>query len=526
MSLDKWLPKDSKQKKNNKNIKPIEKRISLSELEQYLFEAANIIRGPIDKADYKSYIFPLLFFKRISDVYDDEFQQALKESEGDMEYATFAENHRFQIPKDHHWRDIREKVKDIGKELTKSFRDIEKANPDTLYSIFGDTQWTNKEKLPDRLLKKLIEQFSKYNLSNSFVKSDIAGQAYEFIIKKFADLSKKKAGEFYTPRNVIKLMTLILDPSENDSIYDPACGTGGMLLEAVNHIKRKNGDIRRLKIYGQEKNLTTSSIARMNLILHGLDDFKIECEDTLINPIFIDKEDKLMKFDQVIANPPFSMKKWGAKFWENDKFGRNFGVIPPPNIGDYAWVLHMIKSMNQKKGKMAVILPYGALISRTKAENEIREEIVNLDIIESIIGLSQKLFYGTPLAACILVFNYNKKEKNKIFFINASKFFWIGKNQYLLTEEHIQKIYQIYSNFSNQINYSYLATINEVVENSYDLNPLLYIKNSLLINQESLKEIYLEYKLNIENCFSLFYELSQKLNGGSIVKHENHTENS
>lgn len=256
-------------------------KITLSELEQYLFEAANILRGPVEHADFKTYIFPLLFFKRISDVYNEEFHQALEESDGDIEYALFAENHRFQIPEECHWKDVRETTINVGKALTKAMREIEKKNLNTLYGIFGDAQWTNKERFSDALLLTLIEHFSKYKLSNSNVEPDVAGRAYEYLIKKFADMAKKKAGEFYTPRTVIKLMIMILEPKEGERIYDPACGTGGMLLEAINFVSKTSGDFRTLKLFGQEKNLTTSSIARMNLILHGIEDFTILRGDTL-----------------------------------------------------------------------------------------------------------------------------------------------------------------------------------------------------------------------------------------------------
>jgi len=348
-------------------------KITLSELEQYLWEAANILRGPVDASDFKTYIFPMLFFKRISDVYDEEFQEALEESEGDIEYAYFAENHRFQIPEGCHWNDVREKTINVGQALSHALRQIEKANPDTLYGIFGDAQWTNKERFPDRLLLKLIEHFSAHNLSNSNVEPDIAGQAYEYLIKKFADIANKKAGEFYTPRSVVKLMTMILDPDERDSVYDPACGTGGMLLEAANRVKSKSGDIRTMKLYGQEKNLTTSAIARMNLILHGLEDFKIVRNDTLRSPSFYDG-DNLAKFDCVIANPPFSLKNWGVELWMNDPFGRNFAGLPPKTNGDYAWIQHMLSSMVKPTGRMAVVLPHGALF-RMGAEGRIRKKI-------------------------------------------------------------------------------------------------------------------------------------------------------
>jgi type I restriction enzyme M protein len=242
---------------------------TLGQLESHLWEAANILRGPVDAADFKTYVFPLLFFKRISDVYDEEYAAALAESDGDEEYALFPQNYRFQIPSSCHWNDVRVVTTNVGQALQKAMRGIEKANPETLYGIFGDAQWTNKDRLPDSLLRDLLEHFSRIALGNKMAQADILGQSYEYLIKKFADLTNKKAGEFYTPRSIVRLMVNILDPKEGESIYDPACGTGGMLLEAVHHVRENHGDDRTLwgKLFAQEKNLTTSAIARMNLFL-------------------------------------------------------------------------------------------------------------------------------------------------------------------------------------------------------------------------------------------------------------------
>ncbi len=261
-------------------------RITLPELEQYLAKAADILRGSIDQADFKAYIFPLMFFKRISDVYLEEFEQALDESGGDHEFAAFAENHRFAIPAGNIWGDVRNYTENIGTALQTAFREIEKANPETLYGIFGNANWTNKDKLPDRKLADLIEHFSTKTLSNANVAPDVFGNAYEYLIKRFADQSNKKAGEYYTPRSVVGLLINILDPKEGESVYDPACGTGGMLIEVIEHVKAAGGSPKTLwgKLYGQEKVLATSAIARMNLLLHGVEDFKIVREAPCATP--------------------------------------------------------------------------------------------------------------------------------------------------------------------------------------------------------------------------------------------------
>src|SRR5262249_47916541 len=297
----------------------------------------------------------------------------------------FPESHRFQIPESCHWRDVRETATNVGTALQRALREIEKANPENLYGVFGDAQWTNKERLSDALLKDLIEHFSELSLGNRNVTSDVLGDAYEYLIKKFADATNKKAGEFYTPRSVVRLMIEMLNPKEGENIYDPACGTGGMLLAAVQHVKDAHGNVKRLwgRLFGQEKNLTTSSIARMNLFLHGIEDFKIVRGDTLRNPAFYEL-DHLLTFDCVIANPPFSLEKWGEDVWTKDPFGRNFAGLPPSSSGDYAWVQHMVKSMAEVSGRMAVVLPQGALF-RKGVEGEIRKKLLEMDLIEAVI---------------------------------------------------------------------------------------------------------------------------------------------
>lgn len=462
-------------------------KLSLNKLEQYLSKAAWILKGPVDAADFKIYIFPLLFFKRISDVYDEEYQIALKESEGDKHYAELAELHRFIIPKKCHWKDVREVTTNVGKALQFAFREIEKANQHLLYGIFGDAPWTNKEKLPDALLINLIEHFSQYNLSNETVDADILGQSYEYLIKQFADLTNKKAGEFYTPRSVVHLMGLIIDAQEGESIYDPACGTGGMLLECVNHLQHEGRDYRTLKMYGQEKNLTTSSIARMNMFLHGIEDFQIIRGDTLRQPGHL-QNDALMQFDCVIANPPFSLKEWGAEQWINDPFGRNIAGVPPKGNADMAWVQHMIKSMKKRSGRMAVVLPHGALF-RKGAEGRIREELIKKDLLEAVIGLGGNIFYGTTLAACILVFKASKAKdrKNEVLFIDASEQIRVGRAQNYLEEKHVDAIYNWYTKYKSVKNFAKKVSLDDIKQKDYNLNIPLYIEKEVVDNLPTLE---------------------------------------
>lgn len=449
-------------------------KITLSKLEQYLSKAAWILKGPVDASDFKIYIFPLLFFKRVSDVYDEEYENALEESNGDVEYASLPEFHRFIIPEDCHWNDVRSTTSNVGLAIEQALRGIEQANQEFLYGIFGDAQWSNKNKLSDRLLLDLIEHFSQYTLSNSNVEADMLGNAYEYLIKHFADLTNKKAGEFYTPRSVVRLLGLILDPTEGESIYDPACGTGGMLLECVDHLQGKGKDYRTLKLFGQEKNLTSSSIARMNMFLHSMEDFQIAREDTLRHPAFFDG-DGLKQFDCVIANPPFSLKDWGAENWINDPYGRNIAGVPPKGNGDMAWVQHMISSLNAN-GRMTVVLPHGVLF-RKASEQRIRQALLEMDLLEAVIGLGANIFYGTQLAACVLVFKKQKEDnkKSKVLFIDGSNQVRVGRAQNFLEEEHVNQLFGWYCNYEDVENYVKLVDIQQIIDNDYNLNIPLYI---------------------------------------------------
>ena len=467
--------------------------MNLSQLEQYLSKAAWILKGPVDASDFKVYIFPLLFFKRISDVYDEEYTQALKDSEGDEEYALLPEFHRFEIPEGCHWNDVREQTTNVGLAIEKALRGIEQANQNHLYGIFGDAQWSNKNKLSDRLMVDLIEHFSQYDLGNQSVEVDLLGQAYEYLIKHFADLTNKKAGEFYTPRSVVHLLGLILDPHSGETIYDPACGTGGMLLECVNHLREQGEDYRTLKLFGQEKNLTSSSIARMNMFLHGIEDFQIYRGDTLRKPAFFEA-DGLKTFDCVIANPPFSLKDWGADAWANDPFGRNIAGVPPKGNGDMAWVQHMISSMNAK-GRMAVVLPHGALF-RKGAEGRIRQALLEQDLLEAVIGLGQNIFYGTQLAACVLVFKKAKDEarKNKVLFIDGSDQIRVGRAQNYLEPEHVQQLFTWFQDGVDVENYVHSADMAEILENDFNLNIPLYVEKIIEDNLPSVEEALADLK--------------------------------
>lgn len=489
--------------------------ISLSLLESHLWESANILRGPVDAADFKTYIFPLLFFKRICDVWDEEYEEIVADT-GDAELALFPESHRFQIPDECHWNDVREVSANVGTALQHAMREIEKANPDSLYGVFGDAQWSNKDRLSDALLKDLIEHFSRISFGNKNISSDVLGDAYEYLIKKFADATNKKAGEFYTPRSVVRLMIDMLDPKEGETIYDPACGTGGMLLAAVQHVHERHGDVKRLwgKLYGQEKNLTTSSIARMNLFLHGIEDFQIVRGDTLRNPAFFEG-DRLATFDCVIANPPFSLEKWGEEMWINDPFGRNFAGLPPSSSGDFAWVQHMVKSMADGSGRMAVVLPQGALF-RKGAEGDIRQKLLEMDIVEAVIGLAPNLFYGTGLAACILVLRKRKptERKHKVMIADASRLFRRGRAQNYLEPEHAVEIQGWFEKFQDVQDSVRIVGIDEIKAEDWTLNISRYVLPLLQEDIPPLPDAIAAFKDALTRCREAEERLAQVMTEG------------
>ena len=472
------------------------RKLTLKELEHQLWMAAHIITGPIDASDYKTYIFPVLFFKRINDVYDEEFEKA-KESR-DEYIARAPEQHRIQIPEDCLWKHVLSTTKDVGKALQDAFRGVEKANPDHLFGIFGDAPWTNKERLPDSLITQLLNHFHQIPMGVKNVRDDDMGRAYEFLIKKFADKANKKAGEFYTPRAIVRLMVNVLDPKADEIVYDPACGTGGMLLETFHHVQERGEDTRRLKLKGQEKNLTTEAIARMNLFLHGMEDFEIKRGDTLRAPKFTDG-DELETFDCVIANPPFSLADWGHDSWSADQYNRHvYGVAPQKN-GDFAWIMHMYASMRDNKGRMAVVAPHGVLFRRG-SEAKIREALIKNGALEAVIGLAGNLFYGTGISACILVLRKDKKTLNRkeILFINADEIYTKGRAQNTMSETQADEIYNIYKcqhEAPEEIEgVSRWVPIKEIEENDFNLNIARYVQKPLEEETITLKEALKDFK--------------------------------
>ena len=469
----------------------------------HLYEACNILRGPINQDEFKDYVTPILFFKRISDVYDEETQEALELSGGDEEFAAFDENHIFVIPEGCHWKDLRNTSQDVGKIIVKAMNGIERANPGTLsgvFSSFDDVTWTDKTKLTDERLKDLIEHMSSLKVGNKNYSADVMGDAYEYLIKKFADLSKKNAGEYYTPRTIVKLMVMLMDPKPGDTVYDPACGTGGMLIEAIRHIGDKQMTYGR--IYGQENNLSTSAIARMNLFLHGASDFKVAQGDTLRTPKFIE-HGQLQKFNCVLANPPFGQEKWGADSFESDKYGRNMWGCPSESNADFAWLQHMIKSMKPMDGKVAVVLPQGVLFHSGK-EGAIREQLIKSDLIEAVIALAGGVFYGTGVSACILFLNNHKRpeHKGKVCLIDATNIYTPKRAQNVMEEKDINEVFKLFQDYKDVIEQCKIVSIADLdaAGNTLAVNTYIEKKKQEVVAPEIVRAQYFEALENVKEA--------------------------
>jgi type I restriction enzyme M protein len=449
-------------------------RISQQQLESYLWGAATLLRGTIDAGDYKQFIFPLLFYKRLCDVFDEETQVALKESGGDKKFAAYPENHRFQIPQDAHWREVRKAAKNVGQALQSAMRAIETANPEKLYGIFGDAQWANKDRLSDPMLRDLVEHFSTLELTVANLPEDELGQGYEYLIKKFADDSGHTAAEFYTNRTVVHLMTELLDVQPGESVYDPTCGSGGMLLSCISHLRRQGKEWRNVRLYGQERNLMTSSIARMNCFLHGVEDFRIERGDTLSEPKFV-QGDHLQRFDVILANPPYSIRQWDRDAFASDSWGRNAYGTPPQSIADYAFWQHILASLAPKTGRCAILFPHGVLFR--DAEDEMRQKIIAADLIECIIGLGMNLFYNSSMPSCVVICRTAKPKacRGKILLINAVNEVTRERAQSFLTASHIDRIVKAYEQFQDQTAFARVVSLDEVCRNACNLNLPLYV---------------------------------------------------
>ena len=465
--------------------------MTLDELKSSLWGAAVLLRGKINATGYKEYIFPLVFFKRISDVHEEEYKKALELADGDEDFARQPENYSFAIPDKCLWRDIREVTENVGQALVTAWTRIEQANPNRvvggrvvegLGGIFGKRDhWTNKNILKDETISELIEHFSKIDLSLASCPADEMGNAYEYLVGQFADDAGNTAQEFYTNRTVVELMAEILEPKAGESIYDPTCGTGGMLISCIARCKTRGSTAphpenwREIKAYGQEQNALTSSVARMNLFLHGVEEFRIINDDTLLRPGFLEAG-KLKTFDVVLANPPYSIKQWNRDLFAHDPFGRNFLGLPPQGRADYAFIQHILKSMNPKTGRCAILLPHGVL--NRIAERELRAELVKLDWLDCVIGIAKNLFFNSPMEACVLIARRNKpvSHKGKVLFIKAKHLVERKNTESYLLPKHIECIAKAYHNFTDIEGFAAVVTNDEIAaqKNSFAINK--YVK--------------------------------------------------
>jgi len=475
-------------------------QITLDELERYLWQAAVDLRGQIDAAAYKDYIFPLVFFKRICDVRDEEY--AGYEQEGGKEFADMMmQDSPIQIPMEAHWNVVFNTSENIGQALVDAFRQIELANPGKkidgrvvggLEGIFGDKAiWTNKNKMPDAIIRNLLNSFNKLTLSLAACPADEMGTGYEYLIGKFADDAGHTAQEFYTNRTVVELMAEILQLKPHESIYDPTCGSGGMLIKSLTYLKDKGEEWRDVKVFGQEINAGTSAIARMNLYLHGIHDFSIVNDDTLERPAFI-KGGRVQQFNVVLANPPYSIKTWNREAFAHDRYGRNFLGVPPQGRADYAFIQHILASMSEEDGRCAILLPHGVLFRQE--EKEIRRKMLELDMLEALIGLGPDLFYNSTMEACVMICRKKKADnlKNKVIFINAVNEVEKKNKEAYLTKAHIDKIVSAYRSLKDISKFCKIVSNEELLANDSDISIQKYVflegtdYNSMLSYSDSI----------------------------------------
>lgn len=454
-------------------------KMTQQQLERHLWGAADILRGKIDAADFKHYIFGLLFFKRLCDVWQEEYEERLK-LYNDEELAADPEEHRFHIPPGAFWHDVRKHSTNIGEHLNNAFRAIEDANT-RLRGVFQDVDFNNKQRFPDATLELLLQHFSQHRLRKCDVEADLLGNAYEYLIAQFASDAGKRGGEFYTPKMVTRLIIECLQPNEGMTIYDPTCGSGGMLLEAVHYLERQGKNAKSLHLYGQEMNLNTWAICQMNLFLHDIDDAFVAHGDTLSDPKHLVAENSktLKTFDRVLANPPFSLKNWGYENWKDkDKFSRDIYGCPPKSYGDLAFVQHMVASLNAN-GMLGVVLPHGILF-RGGAEAKIREGLLKDDLIEAVIGLAPNLFYGTGIPACVLIINRQKvaSRQKKVLFINGAQEMVEGKNQNTLSSANVQRLAQAFYGFKDEERFARVVEFEEIKKNDFNLNIARYVQTA------------------------------------------------
>ncbi|KAE8438449.1 type I restriction-modification system subunit M [Vreelandella piezotolerans] len=457
--------------------------VKQEQINKAVWNACDTFRGTVDPSIYKDYVLTMLFVKYLSDVYQDHYDNYVTEYGDTPELIEeLMKNERFVLPRDSGFYALYDQRHEPGngERIDKALHAIEEANIVKLADVFQDISFnSNKlgdEKQKNDILRHLLEDFARpeLNLRPSRIgKLDVIGNAYEYLIKNFAATSGKKAGEFYTPPEVSELMAEIVEPKEGDEICDPACGSASLLLKCANQVRKSHDGSKNFALFGQEAIGSTWALAKMNMFLHGIDNHKLEWGDTIRNPKLLDENGGLKHFDIVVANPPFSLEKWGFEGADSDPYSRFRRGVPPKSKGDYAFILHMIETLKPKTGRMAVVVPHGVLF-RGSAEGKIRQKLIEEKLLDAVIGLPEKLFYGTGIPAAVLVFRKDKTDNN-VLFIDASREFQAGKNQNQLSDENIAKVVDTYKQRENLDKYAYLASLEEIRENDFNLNIPRYV---------------------------------------------------
>ncbi|OOE45518.1 type I restriction-modification system subunit M [Salinivibrio kushneri] len=485
--------------------------VKQEQINKAVWNACDTFRGTVDPSIYKDYVLTMLFVKYLSDVWQDHYDNYVAEYGDTPELIEeLMKNERFVLPRGSSFYDLHDKRHEPGngERIDKALHAIEEANIVKLADVFQDISFNSTklgdEKQKNELLRHILEDFlqPELNLRPSRIgKLDVIGNAYEYLIKNFAATSGKKAGEFYTPPEVSELMAEIVDPQAGDEICDPACGSASLLLKCANQIRKEDGS-KKFALFGQEAIGSTWALAKMNMFLHGIDNHKLEWGDTIRNPLMLNENGGLKLFDVVVANPPFSLEKWGHEGADGDPYDRFRRGVPPKSKGDYAFILHMIETLKPSTGRMAVVVPHGVLF-RGSAEGKIRKKLIEENLLDAVIGLPEKLFYGTGIPAAVLVFRKDKTD-NKVLFIDASREFQAGKNQNQLSDENIAKVVDTYKQRDTRDKYSYVASLEEIQENDFNLNIPRYVDTfeeeeeiDLMAVQAERKEIEAEIaKLN------------------------------
>lgn len=502
------MPKEN----NSKLLKPVNytienQKVTFEFLKAHLWSAADILRGSLDPSEYRQPVMTLLFLKRLNDTFEEKAEKLIKQGKSEKDAWENKNRHNFFIPKSARWQTLSSVSENIGEKIDSVCRIIERENRD-LDGVLTNTKYNDKRKYPDDKLRALISHFNSPRLRNEDLeKEDIFGDAYEYLLAEFADETKKKGGEFFTPREIVRLLVNLVEPKEGMSISDPTCGSGGMLIESRKYVERNNGNPRNLVLEGQESNYGNLAMCKMNMVLHNVLDFRIEYGDVLSNPKLVEGG-KLKKYDRVLANFPFSMN-WDSKVASKDPYNRfKFGIPPEKDKADFAFIEHMFASLNEK-GQAAIICSQGVLF-RGNEEVKIRENMIKEDIIEGVIALPPKLFYGTGIPGCILILNRMKpdKRKNKIIFIYAARDFEEGKVRNRLREEDITKIDSAFTKYEDINGYCHVADFDDLKENEFNLNVQRYVDIS-----ESEEEIDIQSTIDeIKNLEKQRLEIEAQVN--------------